>query len=297
MGVFAVASIRLLPATSQMLNALGRMRESSYALDMLYHDLKEIESHGFRDRLIRRQPLQPISKPVVFHNEIRLQKISYRYPNASSLAINNLSLTLRKGESIAFVGKSGSGKTTLADLLLGLLMPASGDIQVDGRSIYQDLRSWQDLVGYIPQSIFLTDDTIENNIAFGVPAERIDSSRLQAAIQSAQLTDLIDHLPEGVHTRVGERGVRLSGGQRQRIGIARALYHGREVLILDEATSALDTETERQIDDAISSLAGSKTLIIIAHRVSTIEKCDRIYRIEAGTVKQSGTYAEIILSQ
>ena len=206
-------------------------------------------------------------------------------------------MTLRKGESIALVGKSGSGKTTLVDILLGLLQPEKGDIKVDGRSIYSDIRGWQNLLGYIPQSIFLTDSTIEQNIAYGVPPKEIDPVRLREAIAAAQLEDLIDKMPDGAKTQVGERGVRVSGGQRQRIGIARALYHNREILVLDEATSALDTETEKLVSDAINALAGSRTLIIIAHRFSTIEKCDRIYELAEGRLKQSGTYREIILAR
>lgn len=192
------------------------------------------------------------------------------------------------------VGKSGSGKTTLIDILLGLLSPDQGDIKVDGRSIYSDVRGWQNLLGYIPQSIFLTDSTIEQNIAYGVPLEEIDAQKLREAIAAAQLEDHVDNLPDSVKTEVGER---VSGGQRQRIGIARALYHNREILVLDEATSALDSETEQLVSQAINSLAGSRTLIIIAHRYSTIEKCDRIYELSEGQLKQSGTCREIIMTK
>jgi ATP-binding cassette, subfamily B, bacterial PglK len=297
MGVFAVASIRLLPAASQMLNAFGRMRESSYALNMLYFDLKEIDNYGFTNRWGQYhldEAKQPLRLPTQFQHTVTLERVTYAYPEATSPSIENFSLSIQKGESIALVGKSGAGKTTLVDLLLGLLTPESGDIKVDGVSIYQNLRGWQDLLGYIPQSIFLVDDTIEQNIAFGVPPERIDRDKLAAALQAAQLDELITTLPEGLQTPVGERGVRLSGGQRQRIGIARALYHGREILVLDEATSALDSETERLVSEAINALAGNKTLIIIAHRLSTIERCDRIFRLENGQLKQSGTYNEVI---
>ena len=192
------------------------------------------------------------------------------------------------------IGKSGSGKTTLVDIILGLLDPKAGDILVDGKSIYNNLRSWQDMVGYIPQSIFLIDDTVERNIAFGVPDRLIDTERMYQAIKAAQLEELIAQLPEGIKTQVGERGVRLSGGQRQRIGIARALYHERKILVLDEATSALDNETERLVSDAIKSLAGTKTLIIIAHRLTTVEHCDRVYLLEKGRVVESGSYREVV---
>ena len=310
MGMFAVASIRLVPAVSQILCALGQIRFSLFALDMLCMDLKEIEQYesgslsaeyvgqrhkGYGNALPAANTTQSSALP--FQYDVSLEGITYRYPSSDKPAIQDFSLTLRKGESIALVGKSGSGKTTLVDILLGLLQPENGDIKVDGRSIYDDVRGWQNLLGYIPQSIFLTDSTIEQNIAYGVPPEEIDPVRLREAIAAAQLEDLIAKMSDGVKTPVGERGVRVSGGQRQRIGIARALYHNREILVLDEATSALDTETEKLVSDAINSLAGSRTLIIIAHRFSTIEKCDRIYELSDGRLKQSGTYREVILAR
>ncbi|MEL7352915.1 MAG: ABC transporter ATP-binding protein [Cyanobacteria bacterium P01_A01_bin.116] len=317
MGLFAVASIRLVPAVSQILSALGQIRFSLFALDMLCMDLKETEQFNQdgtqKSRLAVSTPSQIASQrarnlghdrapqssmaSLPFNYEVALEGITYRYPSAEAPAIKNFSLTLRKGESIALVGKSGSGKTTLVDILLGLLEPEQGDITVDGRSAYEDIRGWQNLLGYIPQSIFLTDSTIEQNIAYGVPVEEIDNERLQQAIAAAQLEELIAQMPDGVKTEVGERGVRVSGGQRQRIGIARALYHGREILVLDEATSALDTETEQLVSEAINALAGSKTLIIIAHRYSTIEKCDRIYELSNGELEQSGTYSEVIAAK
>jgi ATP-binding cassette, subfamily B, bacterial PglK len=180
---------------------------------------------------------------------------------------------------------------------LGLLEPQSGSITVDGVSIYENLRLWQNLVGYIPQSIFLADDTIERNIAFGIPDRFIDGDRVEQSIRLAQLSELMAELPEGVQTWVGERGVRLSGGQRQRLGIARALYHEREILVLDEATAALDSETESLVSDAIRSLGGTKTIIIIAHRLSTVEHCDFVYMIEKGNIVKSGTYREVVLSK
>ena len=306
MGMFAVAAIRLVPAVSQILCALGQIRFSLFALDMLCMDLKEIERYQQNDSqqndsVNRRlgDPQSNLSLPfsLPFDYEVTLEGISYCYPASEKPAIKDFSLTLRKGESIALVGKSGSGKTTLVDILLGLLSPDQGDIKVDGQSIYGDVRGWQNLLGYIPQSIFLTDSTIEQNIAYGVPPEEIDAGRLWEAIAAAQLEDLVESMPNGVKTEVGERGVRVSGGQRQRIGIARALYHNREILVLDEATSALDSETEQLVSQAINSLAGSRTLIIIAHRYSTIEQCDRIYELSEGQLKQSGTYREIILTK
>lgn len=230
-------------------------------------------------------------------DRVVIDRLTYRYPGAESNALTNLSLTLRKGESIALIGKSGAGKTTLVDVLLGLLIPQSGDIKVDGLSIYGGLRSWQDLIGYIPQTIFLTDDTIERNIAFGVPDDQIDPERIAKAVHSAQLSDLVAQLPDGLQTMVGERGTMLSGGQRQRIGIARALYHEREILVLDEATSALDNETESLISEALRELSGQKTMIIIAHRLTTVEHCDRIYDMRKGQIVRSGSYQEVVLGE
>ncbi|KAB8330538.1 ATP-binding cassette domain-containing protein [Scytonema tolypothrichoides VB-61278] len=307
LSIFAVASIRLIPASSQLMSAIGTLRNSSYSLNKLYFDLKELEinkleSIEYIKNLYKSESNVTIGKSnflpkLNFHNDINLNKIHYSYPNVSENALENVSLTLKKGQSIALIGKSGAGKTTLVDVILGLLIPNHGDIRVDGVSIYDNLRSWQNLIGYIPQSIFLMDDTIERNIAFGVLDEQIDSQKLQKAIQTAQLEELISQLPDGIKTAVGERGVRLSGGQRQRIGIARALYHQREILILDEATSALDNETENLISEAIRSLSRTKTLILIAHRLSTVEHCDRIYVLERGKIVKSGSYQEVVLGQ
>ncbi len=304
MGVFAVAAVRLIPASSQFIQSMAKLRTSSYALDMLYLDLKEIEKREVHNRL-ERLPDSRVNgsahaknqgnTTLTFANQIELIHVTYRYPEASELSLDQISFKIKKGESIALIGKSGAGKTTLVDVILGLLDLESGDIKVDGVSIYENLRSWQNLVGYIPQSIFLTDDTIERNIAFGVPDDQIDQGRLYKAIAAAQLEELVEQLPDGIKTGVGERGLRLSGGQRQRIGIARALYHEREILVLDEATAALDNETESRVTAAINSLAGTKTLIVIAHRLSTVENCDRIYMLEKGQVVKSGSYQEVVL--
>lgn len=304
LSVFAVASIRIIPTMNQFVRSISGIRSSSYSFDKLYHDLKELENLGLQENA--KQIARSLSnntidveaeKPLLpFNDNITLDRVSYRYPETSELALQDISIEIKKGQSIAFIGKSGAGKTTLIDVILGLLTPESGDIRVDDRSIYQDIRAWQNLIGYIPQSIFLTDDTIERNIAFGVPDELIDSQRLDKAIKAAQLTNLIEQLPDGINTQVGERGVRLSGGQRQRIGIARVLYHEREILVLDEATAALDNETEYLVTEAIKALSGTKTMIFIAHRLSTIEHCDCIYSIEKGRIVKSGSYGDVVLS-
>ena len=291
LAVFAVASMRLIPVTSQLVQAMSQMQNKSFTVTQLYLDLKEIEQQKIAPSVLTKGQDRVMS----FAKEVEIKDITYSYPGASEPAIDRISLNLIKGQSIALIGKSGAGKTTLVDVILGLLQPESGDIRVDGRSIYSNPRSWQNLIGYIPQSIFLIDDTIERNIAFGVPDRLIDRARVEQAVKAAQLEELIEQMPEGMNTMVGERGIRLSGGQRQRIGIARALYHKREILVLDEATSALDNETEKLVSEAIDSLVGTKTLIIIAHRLSTVEHCDRIYLLDKGRIVRSGSYQEVVL--
>jgi ABC-type multidrug transport system fused ATPase/permease subunit len=303
LGIFALASFRLMPAIGNLLGTVNGVRYNSYVLDKLYLDLKEQER--LNSEIFIKQNLNSARSgglvreltALPFLNEILLKEVTYRYPNVEENALNEVSLTIKRGQSIGLIGRSGAGKTTLVDVILGLLAPQTGDIQVDGVSIYQDLRSWQNLIGYVPQSIFLTDDTLERNIAFGVPDHLIDAEKVERAIRSVQLSELVEQLPEGIKTVLGERGVRLSGGQRQRVGIARSLYHEREVLVLDEATAALDNETESLVSEAIKALGGTKTIIIIAHRLSTIQHCDLIYKMEKGHVVQSGSYQEVVLEK
>jgi ATP-binding cassette, subfamily B, bacterial PglK len=309
LGIFAIASIRLIPAVSQLTNSLASIRNYSHSLNKIYSDLKEIESiasnknynvYSLKKSEYSKNKENEIllgSEKTKFNNQIVLNNINYCYPKSPEPSLIDISMTIRKGDSIALIGRSGAGKTTLVDLILGLLDPQSGDIQVDGTSVYRNIRGWQNLIGYIPQSIFLMDDSIERNIAFGVPDHLIDADKLEKAIKATQLEELISDLPDGIKTTVGDRGVRLSGGQRQRIGIARALYHEREILVLDEATSALDNETEKLVTDSISALSGHKTLIIIAHRLSTVESCSSIYRLEKGRIIQSGNYQKITLNK
>jgi len=303
LGVFAVGSIRLIPSASQFLQSIAQMKRFSHSLDMLYLDLKEIDQQTknrpdleFDSKAVSSFSLRNPEVPTMYLTKrVDLKNISYRYSGTSEPALKDISFSIEKGQSIALIGKSGAGKTTLVDVILGLLEPDSGDITVDSVSIYDKLRSWQNLVGYIPQSISLLDESVERNIAFGVPDHLIDSDRLNKVIKAAQLEELIEQLPDGIKTSVGERGVRLSGGQRQRIGIARALYFEREILVLDEATSALDNETESLVTEAIRALSGTKTMIIIAHRLTTVEHCDRIYVLEKGRIVQSGSYQEVVI--
>ena len=208
--------------------------------------------------------------------------------------MQDVSLVVRRGEAVGFVGPSGAGKSTLVDVILGLFAPTSGTVLVDGVDIQDNLRNWQNQIGYVPQTIYLTDDTLRRNVAFGLGDENIDEQSVVDAIRLAQLEEFVASLPDKLGTVVGERGVRLSGGQRQRIGIARALYHNPSVLVLDEATSSLDTPTEHGVMQAVQALQGSKTVIIVAHRLSTVEYCDRLYRIEDSRLTEQGTFDEVV---
>ncbi|WP_254258512.1 ABC transporter ATP-binding protein [Methylovorus sp. MM2] len=274
LGLFAAAAFRLLPSANRMLQSIQTVRYGIPIIDTLYEELKlKIDGHD--------------TKPTCtmpFIQELQVRNLTFMYPNTTSPALNNISLNIRKGESIGFIGTSGSGKSTLVDIIMGLLVPNIGEVVVDGQEITKNLRGWQSKIGYVPQSIYLTDDTLRRNIAFGLADDQIDESAVMRAIKAAQLDEFITSLEIGLDTIVGERGVRLSGGQRQRIGIARALYHDPQVLILDEATSALDTTTEEGIMEAIEALHGAKTIIIVAHRLSTVENCDRLYRLALGSL-------------
>ena len=219
--------------------------------------------------------------------KIQLTDVSFRYSTAPGPALEHISLEIDRGASIGLVGGSGAGKSTLIDVILGLFKPDEGKVLVDGTDIQTNMRGWQDQIGYVPQTIYLSDDSLRRNIAFGLAENAIDDQAICRAIKAAQLEEFVATLTQGSNTLVGERGVRLSGGQRQRIGIARALYHDPEVLVLDEATSALDTETELGVMQAVSALQGTKTIIIIAHRLSTVAGCDRLYRLEGGKIIHS----------
>ncbi|MBD2445794.1 ABC transporter ATP-binding protein [Nostoc sp. FACHB-152] len=309
LGIFSLASIRLLPAVSNLLGNVSTVRANAFAIDKLFFDFKEIEdfkkieSREFYSSEHDSEKSSSLLKSRVdaeiisFKKEIYVDNVTFQYPQMSRKALDKISFSIQKGQSIGLIGKSGAGKTTLVDILLGLFIPQTGDIKVDGISIYSNIRAWQNMIGYVPQSIFLTDDTLEKNIAFGVPEDLIDQDRLKHSIEVAQLSEVVSQLSDGVKTVLGERGVLLSGGQRQRVGIARAIYHEREILVFDEATAALDNETEQLITEATKALARSKTIIIIAHRLSTIEHCDQIYQLEQGQILKSGSYREVILGQ
>jgi ATP-binding cassette, subfamily B, bacterial PglK len=284
LGLFGAAAFRLMPSVNRMLAAVHSLRFGLPVIDTLHAELK----------LAAPEAIGRHSSFTPFHARLELKQVTYTYPSATDPALKDISLTIQRGESVGFIGTSGAGKSTLVDILLGLLTPDRGEVRVDGEDIQHALRNWQDQIGYVPQSIFLTDDTLARNVAFGLSNAQIDEAAVWQAIRAAQLEEFVHSLPQGLNTMVGERGVRLSGGQRQRIGISRALYHNPAVLVLDEATSSLDTVTEHGVMEAVSALRGSKTVIVVAHRLSTVEQCDRLYRLERGQITEEGSYKVVM---
>jgi ABC-type multidrug transport system fused ATPase/permease subunit len=286
LGLFAAAAFRLMPSVYRMLGALQSLRFVKSIIEILRGELalKTLEQKAAR----------PVGERIDFTRDIRLIDVYFTYPNSARPSLSSLSMCIRHGETVGFIGCSGAGKSTLVDIILGLLRPQGGQIEVDGWDISRGLRDWQDHIGYVPQTIYLTDDTLRRNVAFGFSDEAIDDEAVKRAVRAAQLDDFVMTLPQGLETEVGERGVRLSGGQRQRIGLARALYSDPSVLVLDEATSALDVATEAEVMHAITALHGRKTILIVAHRLSTVENCDRIIRMEGGMISAEGTAAKIL---
>lgn len=282
MALFAMAAFRLMPSITRAVALITTIRYSQPALSIIYEDLF-LNNTQFRSRDIISNSESVVNKENrIFNDSIELNEVSFQYPNQKEYSIRDVSLTIPIGQSVAFIGESGAGKTTLVDIILGLFQPEKGSVLVDGKNLNNQIAIWQQKIGYIPQSIFLTDDSIRNNVAFGIEDIQIDDEAVWRALEQAQLKEFVESLPERLDTTVGERGVRLSGGQRQRIGIARSLYHNPEILFMDEATSALDNETEKEIMKAIDGLKGEKTLIIIAHRLSTIENCDIVFKLKNG---------------
>ena len=289
LAVYALAAFKLLPALQQIYSSIAQIKGNLAAFEAVKGDLeRSVSSHKF----ITKEAL-PIRTEL--KQQITLSDIKFNYPGKSRPAVNGVTMTIPVNSVVGLVGSSGSGKSTLIDLLLGLLMPQSGHIYVDDTCITsENKRAWQDTLGFVPQSIFLSEGTIAENIAFGLPVADIDLKQVNKALKLASLTELVAQLPDGVNTKVGERGVQLSGGQRQRIGIARALYHEADVLVFDEATSALDGITEKVIMDAIHDFSGQKTIIMIAHRLKTVQKCDIIYLMDQGKIVDQGTYQELV---
>jgi ATP-binding cassette subfamily C protein len=287
LGLYAYGGFRLIPSMNRVLMHLGRIRFGSAAIGHLYQDLMLFGQHP-----VDRTDAQG-GDAVLFTESLVLGRVSYTYEGSESPALQGIDLVVRRGETVGIIGPTGAGKSTLINIILGLLTPSSGRVTVDGRDIFKELRLWQRSIGYVPQEIYLTDDSLRRNIAFGLRDEEIDGGRVEVASRMAQLEDFIGSLPEGLDTIVGERGVRLSGGQRQRVAIARALYREPELLIFDEATSNLDQQTEHEVIRAIEALRGKKSLIIVAHRLSTIGPCDRLVFLRGGQVHASGTYDEL----
>lgn len=276
LAVFAVAAFRLLPSVGKINGLLADYNFYRPRVDFIYEDM-----HGVQEIT---ECNKSDDKIISFNESIELSDVSFAYAGTDKYILDKVSLSIARGESVGVVGPSGAGKTTLVDVIMGLLKICAGDIKVDGVPVFEGLSSWQRLIGYVPQNIYLSDDSIRHNIAFGIPDEEIDDDRISECIKEARLSDLISDLSEGVETVIGDRGIRLSGGQRQRIAIARALYFRPEVLVLDEATSSLDNDTEAAVMEAIEALHGKVTMIVVAHRLSTIEKCDKVYRVEDGKV-------------
>jgi ABC-type multidrug transport system fused ATPase/permease subunit len=289
LGVFAFAGLRMFPALQQIYYSLSRMRFVGPMLDNVHRDMVATRTQPNVAVLAAETPLR-------LSRRLDLVEINYAYPKAASMAIRGLSLTIKANSTVGIVGGTGAGKTTAVDLILGLLRPDKGEILVDGQPVTtENLRGWQDNLGYVPQQIFLIDDTVAANIAFGVPPEKRDQAAVERAARLAELHGFVcSELPQGYDTMVGERGVRLSGGQRQRIGIARALYHDPDVMILDEATSALDNLTERAVMQAVDNFGKRKTIIMIAHRLSTVRNCETIFLLERGDVVAQGNYDELV---
>jgi ABC-type multidrug transport system fused ATPase/permease subunit len=284
LGLFSAAGLRLMPSINRLMGSAQYLRSSVPVIDVLHTDL------CLREPADRSEP----QSERRLEANIVVSDVTFTYPSSSSPALQNVSFTVRKNECVAFIGPSGSGKSTLVDVILGLLVPDSGRILVDDCDIAGCTRAWQNQIGYVPQVIFLTDDTIQRNVAFGIPDDQIDAAAVERAIRSSQLHEFVAGLPAGLNTMVGEGGVRLSGGQRQRIGIARALYHDPSVLVLDEATSSLDTQAESDVMESVRALQGHKTIVIVAHRLSTVERCDRLYYLEHGRIVREGAPVQIL---
>ena len=286
LGVFAMAAFRIMPSSNKIIGSLQVLRFNLPMLNKLYNEKELFSKH----------PENYVKESAIFSKEIEITNLDFAYSGTKNDSLSGLNIRIPAGQSIGFIGPSGAGKTTLIDIILGLLIPTNGKILIDGKDIKVQTREWQNLIGYIPQDIFLTDDTLRNNIAFGVPENGINDEWINTAINKSELKDFIETLPFKLETIVGEHGVKLSGGQRQRIGIARALYHNPQVLVLDEATSSLDNKTEGSVMKSINELHGEKTIIVITHRLSTISYCDYVYKLENGKIVEEGDYESVILN-
>lgn len=285
LGLFAFASLRLFPAMQAIYRAMATIRFNEPTLDLVHNAVMEVEQNRAQ------RPRPPKEGPLPLNKTITLRDVTYAYPSTNKPVLENLDMSITANTTIGIVGGTGAGKTTAIDVILGLLLPDEGALEIDGTVIDQsNVRRWQMSVGYVPQQIFLIDDSVAANIAFGVPKKQRDTQKVEKAAKLARLDTFVEEMPEGYATHVGDRGVRLSGGQRQRIAIARTLYHNPDVLVFDEATSALDNVTEREVMEAVNNLSHTKTILMIAHRLSTVRDCDEIFLMEHGRVAARGTY-------
>lgn len=276
-AAFGVAAVRVLPSVNRINTYITEIAYTQPSLDFVYENLQE----GMKtDAMLAKRRAYSQKEKLTLKDKIELNHISFHYPDTDKYIFRDAHMEVPKGKSVGIIGVSGAGKSTIVDILLGLLHAQEGTITCDGVDIFKNYESWLAQIGYIPQTIYLVDESIRDNIAFGIDRDQIDEERIWEVLEEAQLKEFVEELPDGLDTTIGDRGVRLSGGQRQRIGIARALYHNPEILVFDEATSALDNDTEAAVMDAVNSFHGRKTMVIIAHRLNTIEKCDRIYKVE-----------------
>ena len=303
LGLLGAAIVRLRGTVGGITNTLNGLQYNMASVDVVLEDLRALNGLDHEAVVYPSGEFENGTTPkshgdLSFEQELRFEDITYEYPNADEPALRNVNLSIEPGQSVGLVGATGSGKTTLVNVFLGLLEPREGRILTDGVSVHTNLRAWQNHLGYIPQSIFLLDDTIRRNVAFGVPDEEINDEKVWEALYAAQVgTFIMDELAEGIETVVGENGVRLSGGQRQRVGLARAIYHNPDVLVMDEATSDLDNETESQVMDALNDLKQNRTFVMIAHRLSTVRNCDQLFFLKKGRIVARGTYEELCATQ
>ncbi|WP_026656681.1 ABC transporter ATP-binding protein [Butyrivibrio sp. AE3003] len=279
-----LVATRLMPAVNRINTYIAEIAYNQYSLDFVYNNLTDSMK---MDKAMRAERAAIAGPELHLEKEIEIKDITFAYPDSETNIFSGASMVVPKGKSVGIIGPSGAGKSTVVDIILGLLHVQSGEILCDGSNIFSNYDSWLAQIGYIPQTIYMVDESIRENIAFGIDADKIDEDRIWEVMEEAQLADFVKSLPEGLDTKIGDRGVRLSGGQRQRIGIARALYHNPEILVFDEATSALDNETEAAVMEAVNSFHGKKTMIIIAHRLNTIENCDIIYEVKDEKITQT----------